>query len=682
MSVRSYLLDAFYSLGAKINKRTGDESNENAEGIVGPKLPELELTLDDQELIDLSDTWEKVWNDSDVKNKWVTDGDENEKYWKGDHYDKPELDKRRTFKDNAIFEGLETYLPQVTRRNPEPMVSLATSETQSKENIDYAHAVQLELGELADDLNLRLKLKGAARNHEIRLLGALKVGWDLDEDRPSVEVMRPTKLILDPEAVTDEGGYRGERVGEYRKEPAWRLVALIEKTKGNTENISYIKELVKQEMATEVGFIEWWTPDYVFWKLNSRVLMKRKNPHWNYDEEPTPVMAPEAPQEQQPIQAEATPTPAPETAPELPQGAPAVPQLADASAPEQQMPAIPEPRKGVNHFKVRKMPYILLAIYTLNKQPVNVTSNIGQNLSNQDLINKRIRQIDRNGDNANNGMVVSLARSGLSKDEAKNVTMALRNGGVVAIPDGAPQEAIYKPANAELPTYIYNQLVDTRNRVRDIWGTRGSSPAGIQSEDTVRGKIIVQGLDTDRIGGGISEYLEQMADTAYNWLVQLLYVYDDRFVEQIANGTPIPRIKVTVKEGSLLPRDSSTIANQAMTLAQEGKMSMIDLYKRLDYPNPEELAANVWLEANAPEILFANDPRVQQVIQQRQQAAQSAAKPPSESISFKDLPPEGQSQMAKQAGIDLHPEAIAAHTAAKEAKNTPPTLPEVGQPSP
>lgn len=49
-------------------------------------------------------------------------------------------------------------------------------------------------------------------------------------------------------------------------------------------------------------------------------------------------------------------------------------------------------------------------------------------------------------------------------------------------------------------------------------------------------------------------------------------------------------------------------------------------------------------------------------------AEQTPAKPPSESIAFKDLPPEGQSQMAEQAGIHLTPAAMAAHTATQDAK--------------
>lgn len=686
MSVRSFLTDAFYSLGANVNKRRGDTQQETAEGVIGARLPELDLDLEDEQLVSLSDTWERTWNDSDVKSKWESMGDENERYWVGDHYNRPELDKSRAIKDNAIFEGLETYLPQVTRRNPEPMVSLSSRTEQTDPNQNYAKALQTELGEIADDINLRLKLKGTARHWSIRLVGALKFGWDLDNDMPAVKTVRPTKLILDPDATVDEDGYTGDRIGERRKLPAWKIVALIKKDPKSADNVKYIEdELAKGDMATEIGFIEWWTQDYMFWKVNSRVLLKRKNPHWNYDPEqpkapePTEITA----EGGQQIQTEEAPDTSPEASPALPQGAPALPQLPGQEQAQPAPQAQPQPLpKGVNHFKTRKMPYVLLSIYNLGKQPVDLTSNISQNLSNQDLINKRIRQIDKNADTANNGMVVSLERAGLTKDQAGGVTRTLRNGGVVAIPTGAPQEAIYKPPMSELPTYVYNQLVDTRNRVRDIWGTRGSSPAGTQHETTVRGKIINQTQDTDRIGGGISEYLEQIGDQAYNWITQLLYVYDDRFVEQWAQGITPPEVKVTVKEGSLLPKDSTTIANQAQSLAEAGKMAIIDMYKRLDYPNPEELAANVWLETNAPDVLYGNDPRIKQVMQMKQEQAQAAAggekKGPSESISFKDLPPEGKAQMAKQAGIDLHPEAIAAHEASKAPPS--PVIPAAGGP--
>lgn len=713
---RNSLLAGFFGLGRDINKLGGRTDDETTEGVVGDLLPELELTMDEAEMVKLSDSWEKTWDSSDVKTKFVEQGDANEDYWKGKQYDQPGIDTRRSLVDNAIFEGLETYLPQVTRRNPDPMVVLAAEEDQdSKPNQQYVQALQHELADVADDLTMRLKMKAAARHKELYLLGVVKYSWDIDKDKPMMKIVRPRKIILDPDATVDEDGYTGSRIGEYRKLSASKLIKYTAVMPNATEIEAYITAEAKQELATELQFIEWWTNDYYFWKMGDKILLKRKNPHWNYDIKT--AAAPSLPTDsetepQEPVNSDGmdpteTQPPAPAegaggiSIPPAGANTPPVPEIApteENAEPAPPTPQAPEPHKAINHFRSRKMPYALLVTFGLGKQPVDITSNIGQNLPMQDLINKRLRQIDKNADSMNQGLVVSLERSGLTKDEAKQVTEALRKGGTVVVPAGAPSDAVMRLPTPGLPNDVYNQLVDVRNRVRDIWGIRGSSPAGIANEDTVRGKLIVQGLDTDRIGGGISEYLEQLADQSYNWITQLLYVYDDRYAAAFASGTPIPKVRVSVKEGSLLPTDATTIANQAISLADSGKMATLDLYKKLDYPNPEELAANVWLEVNAPEILLSGDPRVAQVVQQKQQQAQAAAQAeaqakagaggkqgPSESIAFKDLPPEGKAQMAAQAGIQLHPATIANHDAAVSAP-TPgpvgggtPTVPQITQ---
>ena len=639
------LLDAFASLGKNINKLGGKQTLDTEQGIVSEKFPELKLEMENKDLLKLTQQWEGVWNKSDVKQKWETRCDENEKYWLGNHFDRPELDKSRPQIDNAIFEALETYLPRITRRNPEPMVELDQDVDQTPENQKYAKDLQKELAEIADELKLRLKLKKVGRHWAIYLLGAVKYGWDMNKDIPTIKAIRAKKLILDPTCTIDEDGYTGEYIGEYRKIGAGMLIKTLDKIGGEAKASEVIKGLVKEDLGTEIQFIEWWTDEYMCWTLGDNVLLKKKNPHWNY-ETTTPG--------ESTMDEFGNETPGPETTVE-----------------------------GHNHFEIPKKPFGFLTVFNLGKQPMDDTSLIGQNLAGQDRVNKRIKQIDRNADSMNNGIVVSLSRSGLTQEQAANVTTALRKGGVVSIPDGAPRDAIDRMSAEGLPADIYNDLADTRRRISDIFGTSGMTPQGQNSERTVRGKIMNTNLDTDRIGGGVSEYLEQFADEAFNWMVQLLYVYDDEF----ASMPDKPDVSVSVKEGSLLPKDSTTIANQAIELASAGKMSTIDLYKKLDYPNPEELAANVWLEVNAPDVLYGSDPRVAQVIQRQQASAANAnARPPSESISFKDLPPEGQAQMAKQAGIDLNPEALAAYAdaeavkvadiKAKEIQSNPPVIPQ------
>lgn len=666
------ILDAFYSLGKKINKAMGDDTaQETAEGVIGEKFPELKLNTPNEDLANLADKWQRVWESSPVYAAVMEKGSANEDYWLGKHTQQPRVDKIRPLVDNVIFEALETYLPQVTQHNPEPVVTLDSSVPQTPENLAYATHLKLKLAELADELKIRLKLKKAARHWAIYLLGAAKVGWDLDRDIPTAKIIRPKKLILDPEATVDEDGYTGNRIGEHRSLEAGILIQMLDAIGGEDGYKKLISDMVKDELGTQVGFIEWWTNEYLFWSLGKEILMKKKNPNWNYDtEEPMP----QEEQDAAPMGEENNGMPLPQ----IPQQEAPAPEATKGDAPAEQQPA-PTPtqtKKGFNHLASPKMPYLFLSVFNLGKQPVDDTSLIGQNLSSQDLINKRLRQIDKNADSMNGGMVVSLERSGLTQQQAKGVTEALRKGGTIAIPAGAVNEAIARMSAPGLPNDVYLQLTDTRSRVAYIFGTKGFTPSGGGSTaSAVRSQIINQNLDQARISGGFSEYLEQFADDLYNWFIQLLYVYDDNYA-----GQDHPRVRLTVKEGSLLPKDTASIATQSKELVMAGKMSLVDFYKKIESPNPEELAANVWLEANAPEVLYGNDPRIQQVIKQKQDAAATAAqsekKPPSESINFKDLPPEGKAQMAKQAGLDLHPEGIAAHDEVVHERSQAPAQPE------
>lgn len=640
------LLDAYYSLSKNINKVNGKLSNETDDGVVSPLYPELTLNITNEELVKLTQKWEKAWNDSEVFSNWQKKSTENENYWLGKHFVKPEIDKTRALVDNVIFEALESYLPQVIHANPDAMVALKDQNDQDQGHLAFVDTLQDQLGDIADELNFRLKLKKASRFWAIHLVGVAKLGWDLTRDIPTVKIIRAAKMIFDPDSTVDEDGYSGNFLGEHRKLQASVLIKILEEVDAETGAVDAIKKLVKENLDTEVGFKEFWTNDYMCWVMENTVLLKKKNPHWNYEQQ-VPDTA---------VDDFGTETPTTKTIP------------------------------GVNHLPSPKIPYVLLSVFNLGTQPIDDTSLIGQNLANQDVINKRAKQIDKNADNTNNGIVVSGEKSSLSKEQSKGVAAALQKGGVVYVPSGSATEAVARISAPSLSPDVYDQLQDIRQRTREIFGTQGSSPAGVQSESTVRGKIQVESLDTSRIGGGFTEYLEQFADDIYNYFVQLLYVYDTTY-RMLPNK---PKITVTIKEGSLLPKDKTTLANQATSLASAGKMSTLDMFKALDYANAEEMAANVWLEANAPSILFADDTRVQQAIQMQQQAAQqqaaaaaqpaaNAPKPPSESINFKDLPPDGKVQLAAKAGLTLHPEGVAAHEQLVSDRSKPPTQPIINQ---
>src|SRR3990167_6583771 len=209
MSTLGTDLKALATLSADINKQKGEMTPETKEGVISDKLPELNLDMKDEDILKLTAKWEKAWKESPVKSAWEKQIEENEKYWLGNQFDGPKSTDSRPQVDNLIFESVETYLPQATRRNPEAMVTLDASEETDPIKEKYVERVKNRLADLADKNKLRLKLKKAARHWAIYQLGVAKFGWDLDKDIPIVRVVRPKRIILDPEATIDEDGYTG-----------------------------------------------------------------------------------------------------------------------------------------------------------------------------------------------------------------------------------------------------------------------------------------------------------------------------------------------------------------------------------------------------------------------------------------------------------------------------------------
>lgn len=87
-------------------------------------LPELTLSMDDDELLSLSKEWQKLWKPYADKIQAIQD--ENEKYWLGKQFN-PGGEKRPTV-DNLIFEALETFLPIATRPKADPQVESDNTE--------------------------------------------------------------------------------------------------------------------------------------------------------------------------------------------------------------------------------------------------------------------------------------------------------------------------------------------------------------------------------------------------------------------------------------------------------------------------------------------------------------------------------------------------------------------------
>src|SRR5207244_10647573 len=113
-----------------------------------------------------------------------------------------------------------------------------------------------------------------------------------------------------------------------------------------------------------------------------------------------------------------------------------------------------------NHFHAPRIPYIFLTVFNLGRQPMDETSLITQNLPLQDLVNKRLRQIDKNADSQNGGIAVSGDH--FTMDQAKQVSDTVRKGGTIWVPQGNVNTAVLKLDNKPISSDAFTQLADTR----------------------------------------------------------------------------------------------------------------------------------------------------------------------------------------------------------------------------
>lgn len=566
-----------------INKTEGFDENKNSQ-----PQDEFESKMSDVQIIELTSNWKRTYNTyyQDIEGSQKTAFS----YWIG----KQDTEEAETVNgggrpliDNLIFEAIETFIPIATRANPDPLVTADPSEQGQKLANDIKEALVHE----ADRMKFRKVLKRLLRHWLIYKIGVLKHSYNLKLQKIEVEAINPKLMLFDKDGYIDEGGnFRGEYLGQKMSLTASELIEIFPKKE------QIIMEKAKGKKGTKIDFISWWyrgTDN--FYTVEDTVLGKFLNPHWNYDsqEGETPV-------------------------------------------------------EGKNHLPEPMYPYTFLAIFSTGLQPHDETSLITQNIGLQDMVNRRYRQIDDNIRKMNNGLVVS---NQFTDSQASQAAAALARGVAIrAAGDDVTKSVMRLPASP-LPADVFNMLNDGRQQIKNIFGTSGSSPSGINKEQTVRGKILVNQLDTSRIGGGITEYLEQIADTTYNWWVQMMFVHwtDPQYIvaSGITGGQEIINIKntdflmlkslsITVKEGSLIPKDPLTQRNEAIDLWSAGAIDPKTFYRRLDFADPDRTTEQlltwqlVQKGALPPQAYLPNFGRDNPALQQAQMLQQQSGALPTD----------------------------------------------------
>jgi hypothetical protein len=529
----------------------------------------LTLKMDDEDLLRLKSQWENKYRGYDGRIK--PRQDTIKAFYLGKQNEGGPTVASEPIASNLLFEAEETFLPAALAKNPEPVVWSDNSE----EGNALAKLTKIMLQYHADVLNLRGALKLMTRQNTIFLIGVAKHGWDPVIKDIKLDIRRPQNFVFDPDGFVnrfaDYEGFSGERI----KIRAEDLIALFPKHK------AYITIMVDGKLGTEVVYTEWWSPndEFCFYTYKDIILDKHMNQYYLYDE-----------------------------------------QSEEDDMDGNTQTLIHEAR---NHFARPKKPYTFLSVFSLEEQPHDMTSLIEQNIPNQRRITRRTNQIDYSLSRANNSDVFS--ENNFNQETAKQASRALAVGNPIIVPKGGPiAEAIHRLQAPGLDASFFTELETSKRDLRQIFGTEGITTNPQDDDKTVRGKILDSNHDSSRIGGGVGDALETVADNIFNWWVQLYHVFYDvphvgmivgqtRAVEYVTlKSSDLNRkLVVSVSPNSMKPKDETTEMNQALALYEAGALDPKTLLTILDVPDPQKTAENTvlwkldpqtYIELNFPEL--------------------------------------------------------------------------------
>lgn len=455
----------------------------------------------------------------------------------------------------------------------------------------------------------------------------------------------------------------------------------------------------------DVTYKEAWVLDHVIFKLDNIVLGTIKNPYWDWkgvlvtDEERKALkeltgqerrdaltaikldqanrraqheqsMAPAPEQQAEEALEEIEAVPAPAEAQEeaiVAEEGMAEP-MGDATAEVQAAPVPASYRPYYfNYFDSPRKPYIFATVFNNENSPVGRTDMIELSATLQRGIDKRKMDIDENCEMANGILKVDAGTMG--KADAQRIRFQTK--GIVwgkGVKDGVTRET-----GAALPEMVFQDMVDSRQEIDNIMAATSAFRGEREGQETKAGRLALIQQSYLRLNE-LVQVVDYVYGECYGWAMQLS---KSRYTEyrkaswqdddgdyqemEIIQDDFEDGQEVIIIPGKTLPVDDEFKFEQAQNDVMKGVISPVDYLKIAQYDDPVEMAKN--------SVIWGMNPAYAVGLSPEELAAIAPPAPPtdkpSESINFKDLPFDGQLQMAEQAGIHLDPEVMMAEKQAE-----------------
>lgn len=573
-----------------------------------------------------------------------------------------QIKKRAKIRANRIFRDTESVINSLIANLPKPQFVPTRDTPEAKQLAMLQEKFFLKKYQ---DLNVKEQMRKGLRNLYFGRLIVLKPFWNKKKNDFDCITLDPRSIRVNRKSTNEENS---EFIIEEITDNLVSVMALFPKKADEIMKQSgYLTIEDAYINNPEIRYKEAWIGNYVIWKYGTIILGSMKNPYWDWD---GLLVTPEEERELKELGGEQR------------RNALSTIRMYQSERVQTSSEGSQVPGEGLypdaqtelrsyyfNHFDVPRKPYIFATIFNNENTPVGQTDMIFQATPLQEGIDRRKQDIDENASLVNGQIKVDS--SVMSKADAQKLRYEARG----VIWGKGVNLGVTREMGNPLPAFVYEDMVDSRNEIDVIMAASSAFRGEREGQETKGGRLAL--IDQSYLNlNELVQVVDYCSSELFNWFYQLAKTRytEHHYAKFMGNDNAVKTLsliqddmedgaEVKVIPGKMLPEDRQFKYEQAHEDVKIGVLSPADYMEVAGYDSPDEKAKNSVKYRLNPGIAVGIPPE-----ELAQLAPPAPPDLPSRSISYKDLPPDGQLQMAEQAGIHLHPEILIGEKLAEQRK--------------
>lgn len=585
--------------------------------------------------------------------------------------------KKSKVRANRIFVNTEAVINSVIA-NPAKPIIIPGRDTPTSKTLASSQEKYFQIR--YTDRNVKEIIRKGLRNLYFSRLVVLKPFWDPSINDFNVRVVDPTKVRFSQSSTKeDDSEFAIEKIDDNICSVMSRFPDkkdAILKHFGVDEEDAYIEN-------KEITYDEAWIGNYVVCKLGGIILDRKQNPYWDWDgiqitqEESEMLNHPEITAEgrRNILIGAKMRTP-------IDEGADVEGTKKDDTEDISEYETTKSgPAYYYNHFDKPRKPYIFATIFATDNKPIGETDFITQAIPLQEDIDETKRNITENAKIVNG--IVKVDSTVMGQADANK--LRFETGGVVWGKGVA--QGVLRETGAPLPNFVLENLNDSRKELDDIMAASSAFRGVREGQETRGGRLALIDQSFLRLNE-LVQVIDYLNYELFNWFYQLAKVnYTEHHYAKTMGRDKATEIITLIQDdfeegtevrliaGKTLPEDRQFKYEQAQKDLELGVLTPVDYLEVAGYDNPAQKAKNLVVYGMNKAVSVGIS---EEEMQKLSPPTQPTPDMPKMSMKYEDLPPDGQVQMAKLAGIEINPQLVVAEALHKKQNNNTitPAVPE------